>query len=141
MLLAAPSPAPAAGIRVEPGLWEFTTSIPDPSGDGGPQVYRTCIREREITPAVVMARHDECRITNARFAAASARWAMRCRTPAGPMDGSGSLKTNGTAVSGTLEFTMMLGALEVPLSGDFRGRRLGDCRPTAAAAPSGRAGR
>lgn len=128
LLAAAPSPARAAGIQVEPGLWEFTTTIPDPSGDGGPQVYRTCVREREITPQVVMARHDECRISNARFAGATAKWSMRCQTPAGPMDGSGSLRTNGTAVSGSLELTMMLGALEVPLSGDFRGRRVGPCR-------------
>lgn len=123
------SPALAAGLQVEPGLWEFTSSIPDPlAGESGPQVYRTCVRDRTITPETVMARHKECRISNAVFAGPSARWKMLCDTPAGPMAGSGSLRTNGTAVAGSLDFSMQVGALEVPLTGSFRGRRVGDCR-------------
>ena len=118
-----------AGIRVEPGLWEFSSSIPDPtSGDGGPRTYRTCVRDRTITPERVMASQKECRIWNAVFSGPSAKWKMRCDTPAGPMSGSGSLRSNGSAVAGSLDFTMMLGSLEVPITGDFRGRRVGACR-------------
>lgn len=128
----AAGPAPAAtgdGIRVEPGLWEFSSSIPDPaSGSGGPQTYRTCVRDRTITPQRVMAMQKECRLWNAVFTGPSARWKMRCETPAGPMTGSGSLRSSGTAVAGTVDLTMALGSLEVPISGDFRGRRVGACR-------------
>jgi hypothetical protein len=125
----APSSAQAAGLQVEPGLWEFTSSIPDPlAGDPGRQVYRTCVRDRTITPERVMAQHKECRISNAVFSGPTAKWRMRCETPAGPMAGSGSLRTNGTAVAGSLDFTMAVGSLEVPLTGSFRGRRVGACR-------------
>lgn len=129
ILLASPGLAPAAGIQVTPGLWEFTSSLPEPlASQAGAQVYRTCVRDRTITPERVMARHKECRIWNAVVAGAAARWKMRCDTPAGPMNGSGSLRTNGSAVAGSVEMTMAVGALEIPITGAFRGRRVGNCR-------------
>lgn len=127
-LLAAPASVLAEGIQVQPGLWEFTSSIPDPLGDSGSQVYRTCVRDRTITPARVMAAQKECHIWSAVFVGTSARWKMRCETPAGPMVGTGSLRSSGSAVSGSVEMTMAVGALEIPMSGDFRGRRVGACR-------------
>jgi len=129
LLLGAPASASAEGMQVEPGLWEFTSSIPDPmAADPGKQVYRTCVRDRTITPERVMAQRKECRIWNAVFAGASVRWKMRCETPAGPMSGKGSLRSSGSAVSGSLDLTMALGSLEIPLTGTFRGRRVGNCR-------------
>lgn len=129
VLLGTAVPAFADGMQVEPGLWEFTSSIPDPmAADPGKQVYRTCLRDRTITAERVMAQRKECRIWNAVFAGPSVRWKMRCETPAGPMSGGGSLRFNGTAIAGSLDLTMALGSLEVPLTGTFRGRRIGNCR-------------
>lgn len=116
-------------MQVEPGLWEFTSSLPDPlGGDGGKQVYRTCVRERTITPERVMAQRKECHIWNAVVVGPSAKWEMRCETPAGPMAGSGSLRSNGSTVAGSLQMTMAVGSLEIPMTGRFRGRRVGACR-------------
>jgi hypothetical protein len=115
------------GVQVEPGLWEFRTSLPE-ALSAGAEAYRTCIRERTITPSLVMARQRECRIWNAVFAGPAAKWSMRCETPAGPLPGRGTLRSGGATVSGTLEFTMALGSLEIPMTGEFRGRRLGPCR-------------
>ena len=127
-LLAAPTSTLADGMQVEPGMWEFTSSIPDPmGGESGKQVYRTCVRDRTITPDRVMARTKDCRIWNAVFMGPSVRWKMRCETPAGPMIGSGSLRSSGSAVSGSLEMTMAVGALEIPITGAFHGRRVGTC--------------
>ncbi|MFN2428068.1 MAG: DUF3617 domain-containing protein, partial [Candidatus Binatia bacterium] len=106
-----------------------TSSLPDPlGGDAGSQAHRTCIRERTITPELVMSRLNECRIRNAVVDGPLAKWKMSCDTPAGPMHGSGTLRTNGIAVAGQLEMTMALGSFEIPMSGSFRGRRLGPCR-------------
>lgn len=119
----------AAGIDVEPGLWEFTSSIPDPTaGDGGRQVYRTCLREGTITAERVMAQRKECRIANVVVQGPSARWSMRCETPAGPMTGRGSLRSNRQSVAGSLDLVMNVAAFEVPVQGSFRGRRVGPCR-------------
>ena len=130
LLLAAPAPSLASGLAVEPGLWEFTSSIPDPiSGEAIRQVHRTCVRERTITPKLVMARMKECRIWNALFQGPSARWKMSCETPLGPMAGRGSLRTTGTAVSGSVDLSMaVVGGFEIPATGTFKGRRVGNCR-------------
>jgi hypothetical protein len=128
-LLAAPVAAFADGLQVEPGLWEFSSSLPDQlGGEAAGGVYRTCIRDRSVTPERVMAERKECRITNAVFTGPSARWRMRCETPAGPMNGSGAVRSTGSAVAGSLEMTMAVGGFEVPVSGGFRGRRVGACR-------------
>ena len=128
-LLAAPSLVFADGMPVNPGLWEFTSSMPGPLGsDSTKQVHRTCVRDKSITPERVMARLKECRIWNATFKDPFAKWKMSCQTPAGPMVGSGSLRSNGTVVAGSVEMTMTIGSLEVPMTGAFRGRRVGACR-------------
>jgi hypothetical protein len=119
----------ATGIGVEPGVWEFSSSLPDPSsGEIRRFTHRECVRDRLITPARVMARMKECRIWNARFQKTSARWSMRCDTPAGPISGGGSLRSNGTKIAGTLEMSYAIGGFEIPFSSPFDGRRVGNCR-------------
>ena len=82
--------AAGGGIGVEPGIWEFSSSLPDPStGEMRRFTHRECVRDRLITPERVMARMKECRIWNARFQGPSAKWNMKCDTPAGPITGGG----------------------------------------------------
>lgn len=122
-------PAPSAALEVEPGLWEFRSTMNDPFGgelDAGS--HRACVRDRRITPDMVMARMKQCRITNAVVKGTAATWRMSCQTPAGPMTGTGSLRSNGSAVKGSLDMTMAAGSFEVPVSGRFQGRRVGACR-------------
>jgi len=128
-LLSPATPALCAQMQVEPGLWEFTTSLPEAmGGDSGQQAYRTCVRDRTITQERVTAQLKVCRIWNAVVVGPSAKWKMRCDTPAGPMVGSGSLRSTGSAVAGSVEMTMAVGSFEIPMSGQFRGRRVGACR-------------
>jgi len=128
-LLAAPASVLAEGMQVQPGLWEFSSSLPEPlGGDSGGQVYRTCVRDQTITPERVMAERKECRIWNAVVKGPSVRWKMRCDTPAGPMSGTGSLHSTGSAVAGSVDMTMEIGSLEIPMTGQFHGRRVGACR-------------
>jgi hypothetical protein len=133
-MLAAAAPAvaaerAAAGVGVEPGVWEFSSSLPDPSsGEIRRFTHRECVRERLITPDRVMKRMKECRIWNARFQGPSAKWSMKCDTPAGPIAGGGSLKSNGTRIAGTLDLSYAIGGFEIPFSSPFDGRRVGTCR-------------
>lgn len=116
-------------MRVEPGMWEFTSSMPDPLG-GQPrnQTHRTCVRDSTITPDLVMARVDDCRIHSAAVQGRTAKWKMSCETPIGPMSGSGSLRSTDSAVAGSFQMTLAIGSLEIPANGTFKGRRLGACR-------------
>lgn len=124
----AASAAASEGVQVEPGLWEFTSSLSDPLGGGAvPQTHRTCVREGNITPEVVMKRVRECRIYQASVQGTVARWKMKCSTPAGPMTGSGSLRSAGSAVSGSLEMTFTVGSVQIPTTSSFKGRRVGRC--------------
>ncbi len=125
----AAEPAPSPALEVEPGLWEFRSTMTDPfGGELDAASHRTCVRERRITPEMVMARLERCRVSDAVVTGRSATWKMSCQTPAGPMSGTGSLRTNGSAVQGSLDLSMTAGAFEVPVTGNFRGRRLGACR-------------
>ncbi|HYB99265.1 MAG TPA: DUF3617 family protein [Candidatus Limnocylindrales bacterium] len=132
MLMMAPCAAAAAGVAgmpVEPGLWEFSSSIPDPTGGTAwQQRHRTCVRERVVTPERVMRQLDECRIGSVVIRGSSASWKMRCQTPAGPMAGTGSLRSTTSSVSGVLELAMTFGMLEIPVTGTFKGRRVGKCQ-------------
>lgn len=126
---AAAESSPPPALQVEPGLWEFESTMTDPfGGELATGSHRTCVKDRRITPEMVMARMKHCRVSSAVVHAASANWKMKCQTPAGPMSGTGSLHTNGVAVKGSLDMTMAAGSFEVPVSGSFRGRRLGACR-------------
>ena len=117
------------GIHVEPGVWEFSSSLPDPSsGEIRRFTHRECVRDRVITPQRVMKRMTECRIWNARFQKTAAKWSMKCDTPAGPIAGGGSLKSSGTRIAGTLDLSYAIGGFEIPFSTPFDGRRLGNCR-------------
>ncbi len=128
-LSVAPRSVHAEGLPVQPGLWEVSWSMPDSlRGEPIRQVERTCVRDRVITAERVNAKMKQCRISNAVFHGPSARWKMRCETPAGPMTGTGSLRSSPVAVAGSVEMTVALGALEIPVTGAFKGRRIGDCR-------------
>lgn len=121
--------AASSGLRVEPGLWVISWSIPDPlGGEAMSRIERTCVREREITAERVNAKMTACRISSPSVSGSTARWKMRCDTPAGPMSGSGSLRSTPLQVAGTVEMSMSLGALELPVTGTFKGRRVADCR-------------
>jgi len=124
-----PSHAATGGIRIEPGLWELVSSLPDPFG-GEPmrQTHRTCVRDREITPDRVNREVKMCRVWNVNIEGPLAKWRMSCDTPAGPMAGTGSLRSTPTAVAGSLELAMTIGSLEIPVTGSFKARRLGACR-------------
>lgn len=129
LVLALSTSSPAEGIRVDPGLWEFASSMPDPlGGEPHKQVHRTCVRDSVITPNRVMAHIDDCRIHNAAFRGQTAKWKMTCQTPVGPMRGSGSLRATSSAVSGSVEMTIAIGSFAIPTTGTFKGRRLGACR-------------
>lgn len=128
-------PAFAAGLQVEPGLWEVSWSMPDPLG-GEPyrQTHRTCVRESTITTERVNRELGVCRVGNAVFEGSLVRWKMRCDTPAGPMAGTGKARSNGVQVLGAVEMSLAIGALEIPTSGSFKGKRIGECRASAPAA-------
>ena len=126
--MSAPVPAVAGALEVEPGLWEISWSMPDPLG-GSPrgQTSRTCVRERTVTTQRVNSEMTSCRIGNAVFEGTVVRWKMRCETPAGPMTGTGKARSNGTAVAGAVDMSIALGGFEIPVTGTFKGRRIGAC--------------
>jgi hypothetical protein len=128
LLMLSPRSAHADGLPVAPGLWEVVWTMPDPLGrEPVRQKNRACVRDRIVTAERVNSMMHECRISNAVFAKASAKWRMRCDTPAGPVDGTGSLRSNGTLVTGSVDLAMSIGGFEVPATSTFRARRVGDC--------------
>jgi len=128
-LLATASPAVAEGMRIEPGQWEFTTTSPGAMGGTPAKNVRTeCIREDSMTPQRFTAGMKGCQISEPTFDESSMSWKMSCPSPAGSMSGSGSFRSSGSSVSGSVEMTMKMGAQEFPMTSNWSGRRLGACQ-------------
>jgi len=128
-LLATASPAFAEGMRIEPGQWEFTTTSPGAMGGPPTKKVRTeCIRDDSMTPQRFTAELKGCQISDPKSDDTSMSWKMSCPSPAGSMNGTGSFRSSGSTVSGTLEMTRKMGAQEFPMTNNWSGRRLGACQ-------------
>jgi hypothetical protein len=128
LVLVAPFLAHADGMRIEPGQWEFTTTSSGAMG-GAPanKVHTQCIREDSMTPQRFTQEMKGCRIDEPKFDASSMSWKMSCPSSAGAMTGSGSFRSTGSGISGTIDVTMRMGDQEFPMTNRWTGRRLGAC--------------
>lgn len=128
-VLAMPGIAVSEGLRIEPGLWEFTTSHPDPMG-GAPttKVHRECVSDEEMAPQRFPTQMTGCKISEPRSDATSMSWRMSCPSPAGTMNGSATFRSTGTAMSGTIEVTMSVNGQQYSMKNSWKGHRTGDCQ-------------
>jgi hypothetical protein len=124
-----PAVALAEALRIEPGLWEFTTSTPGAmGGPAGTTTSSECIRDGEMTPEKFTAALQGCKVLDPRTDATSMSWKLSCPAPQGTMTGAGSFTSTGTTVSGTMDMTMDMGGQEFSMRGTWKGVRKGDCR-------------
>jgi len=128
VLVALAGTAQAAGMRVEPGKWEFTTTsrmpmLPSPETS----VDTQCVTESEVRPETFLSDSDGCELKDAASDASSMRWTIECRHPEGRMTGNASMTSTGASVEGTMTMQVDVGGQSTRFEQTWRGRRLGPC--------------
>jgi len=120
----------AQAQQLEPGEWDFATTVtapglPKPSATG----YRTCItREQSRDPTRWGSNPQQpadCRVTTLKLGPDSTSWDMEC--PGSGMRGAGKARFG----RGSMESEVQLGSPRggVDLRMKTSGRRLGPCKP------------
>jgi hypothetical protein len=122
--------ASAAGISIEPGQWEMTstmtmTMMPQPRTT----TILDCIEEGVLNPETFnMDEDNPCDITDVTTDGNTARWLINCPTEGGPvMEGHWEVTSNGNSLTGKGEMTTEMAGQKMGFSMSWEGKRIGEC--------------
>lgn len=119
----------AQAQQLEPGEWEFATSVtapgmPRPSDTG----FRACITQEQARDPLRWGANPnqpaDCRVTTLKLGPDSVSWEMEC--PGSGMRGTGKARLGGGSMQSE---TQIGGGSSVELRTRTTGRRLGACKP------------
>lgn len=122
--------ASAAGISIEPGQWEMTTTM---TMSMMPQPQTTtvleCIEEDVLDPETFNVDEDNpCDITDVTKSGDTARWSISCPTEGGPvMEGHWEITSNGDSLTGKGEMTTEMAGQKMGFTMGWEGKRIGKC--------------
>ena len=122
--------ASAAGVSIDPGQWEMTTTM---TMSMMPQPQTTtvleCIEEDVLDPeSFNMDEDNPCEITEVTTDGNTARWLINCPTEGGPvMEGHWEVTSNGDSLTGKGEMTTGITGQIMGFSMSWEGKRIGKC--------------
>ena len=124
------SSASAAGVSIDPGMWEMTstmtmTMMPKPRS----QTVKECIEDDEISPeSFNMDKENPCNITDVNIEGSTARWSISCSTADGPMmEGQWEFTSHGDSISGKGSMTTEFSGQTMGFDMTWVGNRVGAC--------------
>ena len=124
-------PARAAGMQVESGQWEMTSTTTNPM-TGQPQSFtaKECI-EGSVDPEGFMRNTSGCEVTDVESSASSMSWTMKCSAPGGGGDMTGRAQVRasngGKTVSGTMNMSANFGGQTMEFASKWAGHWVGPC--------------
>jgi hypothetical protein len=92
----------AAGMKVNPGLWETKSHVTSPGGTHE-NVSQDCIEESEISPEKMMNENSGCQVTDSKSDSNAMQWSISCENEGVVMMGSGQAQTSGDSISGGMD--------------------------------------
>lgn len=117
-------------LKIEPGLWETTTSTESPMFPQ-PQVRtnESCVTpdQAEFNPQRLVQEAKECSITDQSRDGNKINWSMICKTQMGEATATGSAEVNGNRGNGNMVMNMNLGGTPMSLTTTWESRRVGEC--------------
>lgn len=130
-LLLLPVAAQAAGMKIDPGKWEFRSKSNLPMMLGKPpKVTTQCLSTGEVSPDTFLKdiQIEGCAVVESRADAASLHWKMSCPQPGGAFTGVADFKSTGATVQGVLKVALPLAGQSLDFEQEWEGRRLGACQ-------------
>ena len=128
-----PTAAMADSFTMNPGKWEFTTSMTMPMFPK-PQITTTtdCITEEEATkdPISDLVNDGNCRILNRKKKGNRLSFEMECRNEGTTSRGKGHFISKGNSASGSMEMTIKMPQMPagtMTMKTSWQGKRIGAC--------------
>jgi len=118
---------PAAALAMEPGEWQFTTTMSAPNMPK-PHIMTNsrCIKKEDAgDPSRYMndgKQQSDCKMTSNKKSGDTYSWQMSC--PSSGMQGTGSVKQTAT----TMEAEMTMKGQKMEMRSQTVGKRLGACK-------------
>ena len=127
----------AAGFDMNPGKWEFTTTVTMPMLPQ-PQIstMTECITEEEAKqdPLKDLVDEGSCRVTNKKIEGNTFHFEMNCTQEGGMVTkGKGQFSAKGDNASGSIEMTMDMPQMPnmpagpMTMNTSWQGKRIGSC--------------
>lgn len=117
----------AAGMKVNPGLWETKSYVTSPGGTHE-NVSQDCIEESEISPEKMMDENSGCQVTDSKADSNSMQWSISCENEGVAMTGSGQAQTSGDSISGGMDINANFNGQEFVMNTKWEGKRIGECK-------------
>jgi len=121
--------AHSAEPRMQPGLWEFSSTMTTPNAPK-PQTatIKQCITDKEVkNPALLQGKpNKDCKVTPKTKSGDAYSWEMVC--PNTGMKGSGTVRYGKGTLEGETKMTAASKGQPVEITTKMKGRRIGPCK-------------
>ncbi len=119
------APAGAAGLNMQEGLWQITSTVSMPGMSMPPTSFKQCITKQDLVPRNSQP-GQECSVGNVKQEGDRVSWTLRCATPGGSMEGNGEITYKGDTFSGDM-LMKISGQQGMEMKTHMEGRRIGNC--------------
>jgi len=124
------SPLFAAGIPIEPGLWEMTSTMNMPMLPQ-PRVTTSmdCIKDSELSPEAMNQENMDasCTFDTRVVDGNTMKWSMNCKTEGGDSRGEWEVTSHGNTLAGEGTVTVDMQGQSMVMAMKWDGKRVGDC--------------
>lgn len=116
-----------AGMKVEPGKWEFKTYSNLPMGDPRIHVTTQCLREGSIKPEVFTKDAVGCSISDTKTSETAMSWKMSCSQAGRQLVADAKFTSAGDSVEGVLAMALLFDDQRMEFEQTWLGSRVGAC--------------
>ena len=122
--------APALGQEMQPGEWQFTTTMTMP-GMPQPQVMNQsrCVTKEDSDPSRWADKHQgksDCKVTGMKKSGGTQSWEVSC--PSTGMRGTGTARFTATTVESEMRLAGDMGGQKFEMHNKTTGKRIGACK-------------
>ena len=122
--------SPALAQEMEPGEWQFTTTMTSPMMPQ-PQVmnHSRCVTKEDSDPskwADKQQAKSDCKVTPSKKSGGTYTWEVSC--PSSGMKGTGTARVTGSTVESEMRMTGDMGGQKFEMHNKTTGKRLGACK-------------
>ena len=115
------------GLELEPGEWEFATSLESPL-QAYKDSYRQCMTDAPIGPRAFLEHDEKCEIDIVDMSATRMEWTIACANTGGNMTGTGEMDSNGSTARAVVALSVSAMGEQAIHRREWDARLIGPCR-------------
>lgn len=127
-ILCLPAAAGADSLKLNPGMWETTSTGTNPmTGQQTTETHTECVTQTEFDPRETMKEVRECRLTEENLNGDTLTFTMTCNMQGGTVSINGLYQSDGDTGTGNMTMNMNMGGMTMSMQRTMTARRIGDC--------------